>query len=205
MAREGNVTRGISWAITLVVAVVTALVSSVVLAQAKENDDVQYKPKKSSTGAMAGATCTAAGNQNGVFDPGDSITYPGNFTVAPGASADIDDTDGTAGTFIDGKNAKISSDKGGINVTVVGDPINVSGGDGVLNDTVCKSIVASTGISEGSADVGSSSGDAGGSSGDDGPLANVLPRTGGSLLVVLGALAAVGTGLALLRHRAAGR
>ena len=205
MTREGSVRTGILWAVGLALVVVVALLSTATTAQAqipRENDDDQYGSPSESKGPVAEKMCRAAGNQNGVFDAGDSITYPGRFTVAPGASAVIDDTDDTVGTFIDGRNAEISSDDSGVTVAVTGAPINVSGGDGRLDDTVCESIVASTGISTG---LGSTSGDAGGSSAEEGPLVSVLPSTGGSLLVALGALAVVGTGLALLRHRTAGR
>ena len=182
--REGNASPGIVWVVGLALVVVAALLGTATMAQASthtgENDQSQYGLSGESEGPVAGVECRAAGNQNGVFDAGDNIKYAGKFAVTPGASATIDDTDGTTGKFKDGKNAKLSSDGSGITVVVTADPIAVSGGDGVLDDTVCDSIVASTGIT-------------------------ALPTTGGPLLVVLGALAALGTGLALLRHRAAGR
>ena len=229
MRSESRVSTNILWVVGLVLVVVAAVLSTATMAQAqvkkKENDDDQYGSPSGPKGPIKGVECKAAGNNNGVFDAGDTITYPGEFTVAPGASVVIDDEDGTVGTFVDGKNAKISSGKNGITVTLTGSPTNVSGGNGVLNDTVCKSIVASTGIvagpalvasSSSSGDSGPSDGGSGGSdsgsggssndsSGNEGPLARILPETGGPMLVLLGALAAIGTGLTLLRHRSATR
>ncbi len=160
-------------------------------AKGKSADD-QYERQASPAGPAAGASCSFIDSTDGVLHSGDTVTFPGDFSVAPGASVILDDADGTQGTLIDGENATISGDGSNIEITVTGDPVNVSGGNGELSDEVCNSIVATTGVSAGSAD-----------SGRGGVVARVLPNTGGSMLIFYGgALAIAGTGLLLLSRRA---
>lgn len=191
---------GITWTAGVAVAMAFAFVFSTVAgAQSpgmRSMDDAYPEdPSSSAAGAAAGGSCLYVRSSDDLFNKGDAAGYPGAFSVAPGASLVLDDADGSLGTFIDGENAQISERRGGgIAVAVTGNPINVGGGNGELNSTVCDSIVASTGIS-------ALTGGAGGSAG--GAALSVLPDTGGSALVVyLGALTVAAGGLVLLRLRA---
>jgi hypothetical protein len=144
--------------------------------------------------------CLTVGSGDGVFGVGDYVEYEGEFDVASGASVVIDDADGTQGTFIDGVNATITD--GSIRVEATGDPLNVAGGNGVLNDTVCNSIVTSTGISA-DTDAQGEGAVAGASSGSSGGAAlSVLPDTSGPILGYAGALIVAGAGMLLLRYNA---
>jgi hypothetical protein len=140
-------------------------------------------------------------SSDNLLNAGDRVVFPGKFKVAPGASVILDDADGTQSTLVDGRNARISG--GGISVLVTGNPSNVVGGNGVANDSVCNSIVATTGVAAvGGASV-SGSGGASGSGGSSGSeaLVGLLPDTGGeSLLALLAGLASAGTGLLIVQR-----
>jgi len=160
------------------------------VAYAQTPFDTQYGDPAGS-GNSEKMSCSKVVSSDDLLNAGDKVTYPGNFSVSPGSSVVLDDADGTQGTLIDGKNAQISESSGNIVVSVTGDPINVGGGStGALDDTVCHSIVSSTGISSGG-------------SADDpsGLIGGLLPDTGGPLLpfVALGILVLGGTGLLALR------
>jgi hypothetical protein len=162
--------------------------ASMALAQSA-ND--QYGGRQLPSGPAAGLSCIALESSDGLLNAGDSVTFGGNFSVAPGASVVIEDADGTQGLLVDGVNANISEGAGGITIVVTGEPMNVVGGDGVMSDVVCDSIVTTTGIflSAGEAPE------------DEGAILSVLPDTSGPLLIgLLGGLAAVGTGLAIFRR-----
>lgn len=190
------------WAAGIAFAVAAALSCAVALAagaSAQTSADVQYGALQASAGPAAGLSCSALESDDGLLDAGDVVTFPGDFSVASGAAVVLDDADGTQGTLIDGQNARIGAD--GITIEVTGEPINVAGGDGVLNDTVCDSIVATTGV------FGASAGPSGGSSGSE-ALVGLLPDTGGVPFLLLAALAAIGTGVVIvgrLRSARAGR
>lgn len=193
MKRTSLAPSGVGWVAGLAVAVACALLLATV-AQAQSFKD-QYGDPEAPSGDMSGMSCTFVQiqSEDGSFNAGDVVEYPGDFSVSDGASVVIDDSDGTLGTFIDGRNAEISETSDGVRIAATGDPINVSGGDGVLGNMVCDSLVASTGI------FGDPSGK------DDGGILglSVLPDTGGAaILVYLGALSIAGGGLVLLRHRA---
>ena len=189
MRRTDYRSSGVVWAAWLAFALAFALCASVVAAQSAnaQSAEVQYAASEPPEGGAAGTSCGRVVSEDDLLNAGDTVTYPGNFSVASGSSVVLDDADGSIGTLIDGQNAEISGDpRGDIRIVVSGDPINVSGANGVLNDTVCESIVASTGISSGQeADPGG---------------ASVLPFTGGIPLAYLGVLA-LGAGLVLLRRR----
>ena len=197
--RKDNFTApyGIRWvagfAFALAIATVIALTHvSVANAQTqkKSGSDGQYKVLVAPSGPAAGETCSDVddNNGNGLFDAGDLATFPGDFSVASGASVVIDDEDGTQGTFIDGENAEITGENGDIVISVTGQPLNVAGGDGALGTEVCSSIVSTTGIS--------------GGYGSQDVSVSVLPDTGGSMFVLYGSvLVAAGVGLALVRRR----
>lgn len=194
-------------------AVAFALVWATV-AQA-QSFEVQYGDPEAPAGGLAGTSCMYVQSEDGLLNVGDVVEYRGDYSISPGASVVIDDSDGTLGTFIDGRNAEISEGSGGdgIKIAVTGDPTNVSGGDGVLSDKVCNSIVASTGIfgdaPGGGAEgllaglFGDPPGQGSGDAGSSGSLGlSVLPDTGGvAVLLYLGMLSVAGGGLLLLRHR----
>ena len=191
---------GINWILGLAIALAFALIcASVASAQTSssagteslDSADDAYGTPQSDGGAMEDMNCSYIESDDGVLNAGDVVVYPGGFEVVQGASVTLDDADGTVGTLVDGENAQISADADSLTVAVTGDPINVSGGDGVMNDTVCNSIVASTGISGGDA-----------SSSEDAAAEGVLPDTGGPVLsIYLGLLLISVGGLALLRYR----
>jgi len=197
---------GATLAAGLTLAVATALVCATVAGAqvpGAASADEAYPTLEAPSGPVAGTTCLDVSSGDGLLNAGDIVTYPGDFSVAPGASVVIEDADFTQGTLIDGTNAEISELEGGIEIVVTGDPLNVVGGDGVLSDDVCDSIVATTGISGGAGDPAP---DPGGDPSAEGAAAGVLPETGGSLLLVpLGTLLAVmGAGILLPRLRAGG-
>ncbi len=193
MKRIGLAPSGVRWTAGIALAAAFALVWATV-AQA-QSFEVQYGDPEAPAGSLSGTSCVYIQSTDGLLNAGDVVEYRGDFSISPGASVVIDDSDNTLGTFIDGRNAEIPEGSGGdgIRIAVTGDPINVSGGDGVLSDKVCNSIVASTGI------LGDPPGE-----GSGGSLGlSVLPDTGGAaILVYLGMLAIAGGGLVLLRHRA---
>jgi len=209
MKRIGLASSGVGWIAGIALATAFALVWATV-AQA-QSFEVQYGGAEAPAGGLAGTSCIYVQSGDGLLNDGDVVEYRGGYSISSGASVVIDDSDGSLGTFIDGRNAQISEGSGGdgIRIAVTGDPINVSGGDGVLSDRVCNSIVASTGIFGDTSGGGGASllagllGDppGGGSSGSLG--LSVLPDTGGAaVLLYLGMLAVAGGGLVLLRHRA---
>ena len=186
---------GVGWAVGIALAAAFALVGATV-AQA-QSFEVQYGEPEAPAGGLAGTSCTDVQSEDSLLNAGDVVEYRGDYSISSGASVVINDSDGTQGTFIDGRNAEISESSGvsGLRIAVTGDPINVSGSDGVLSDRVCNSIVASTGISGDAPDQGSA-----GSSGVLGLSA--LPDTGGvAVLLYLGMLLVAGAGLVHLRHR----
>ena len=213
MKRIGLASSSGGWIAGIALAAVFALVWATV-AQA-QSFEVQYGSPEAPGGGLAGTACMYVQSEDGLLNSGDVVEYRGDYSISPGASVVIDDSDGTLGTFIDGTNAEISEGGGGdgIKIVVTGDPINVSGGDGVLSDKVCNSIVASTGIFGGAPGGGGAEGllaglfgDAPGegSGGSSGTLGlSVLPDTGGAaVLLYAGMLLVAGGGLVLLRHRA---
>ena len=215
MKRIGIAPSGVGWAAGIALAAAFALVWATV-AQA-QSFEVQYGEPEAPAGGLAGTSCMYVQSEDGLLNAGDVVEYRGNYSISSGASAVIDDSDGTQGTFIDGRNAEISEGSGGdgIRIAVTGDPINVSGGDGVLSEKICNSIVASTGIF-GDASGGGAEGllaglfgdppgeGSSGSEGSSGTLGlSVLPETGGvAVLLYLGMLFVAGGGLIVLRHRA---
>lgn len=208
MKRISVVPSGVRWMAGIALAAAFALVWATV-AQA-QSFEVQYGDPEAPAGSLSGTSCMYVQSTDGLLNAGDVVEYKGDYSIAKGASVVIDDSDDTLGTFIDGRNAEISQGSGGdgIKIAVTGDPINVSGGDNVLSDKVCNSIVASTGIfgSTGSTGIfGDPPGSGGGNSlGLGGSLGlSVLPDTGGvAILLYLGMFLAAGGGLVLLRHRA---
>ena len=209
MKRIGLASSGVGWIAGIGLATAFALVWATV-AQA-QSFEVQYGNPEAPAGGLAGTSCMYVQSEDDLLNAGDVVEYRGDYSISSGASVVIDDSDGTQGTFIDGSNADISEGSGGdgIKIVVTGDPINVSGGDGVLSDKVCNSIVASTGIF-GDAPGGGAEGLLAGLFGDapgegsSGTLGlSVLPDTGGvAVLLYLGMLSVAGGGLIVLRHRA---
>ncbi len=213
MKRIGLASSGVGWTAGIALAVAFALVWATV-AQA-QSFEVQYGDPEAPAGGLAGTSCMYVQSEDGQLNAGDIVEYRGDYSISSGASVVIDDSDDTQGTFIDGRNAEISEGSGadGIKIAVTGDPINVSGGDGVLTNKVCNSIVASTGIvgdaPGGGAEgllaglFGDPPGQGSGSAGSSGSLGlSVLPDTGGvAVLLYLGMLSVAGGGLVLLRHR----
>jgi len=181
----------VRWAAGLALAVAAAL-SCATGAYAQTSAGVQYGPLAAPSGPAAGLSCSSLSSDDGLLNAGDSVVFSGDFSVASGAAVVLDDADGTQGTLIDGQNARIGAD--GITIEVTGDPINVAGGNGVLNDTVCDSLVATTGVSAASEEP-SEGGAAGG-----GPVIGLLPDTGGASFLLLAALAALGTGIVVVRR-----
>ncbi len=180
---------GVSRIVGFALAMVLALVWGTA-AHAQSADD-QYGTPTSPSGPLSGESVSVLNDTDGVANAGDVLLIEGDFTIAEGSSVTLQDADGTQGTLIDGVNAQIV--EGSVRMTLTGDPVNVSGGDGVLG-TDGLTAVASTGIS-------ASSG-GGGSSGVGGVVAGVLPSTGGSLLLLsLGGLAISGAGLVLIGRR----
>jgi hypothetical protein len=193
MKSLGYVPRMARWAAGLAFATAAAL-SCATVAHAQTSAEDQYgQPTAASSGPAAGSQSCGAGNGS-QLGAGDSLVFPGDFSVAPGASVVVEDSDGTRGTLIDGQNASITGGSS-ISVALTGDPTNVSGGDGVLNGGAgCNSVVATTGVSA----VGDAS--VSGSSGSE-SLVGILPDTGGeSLLALLAGLASVGTGLLIVQR-----
>lgn len=168
------------WAAGLALATAFALIWTTA-AHAQQSAGDQYAVLTAASGPAAGLSCSMIqANGDGLLDEGDTVMFPGDFSVASGASVVIDDADGTQGTLIDGDNAQISEGDGSIEIALTGDPINVAGGDGVLSEKVCNSIVATTGVSAAQSD-------------DEGAVALVLPNTGGAMLVLyFGAIAVAG-------------
>jgi hypothetical protein len=73
-----------------------------------------------------------------VVDTGDVLSIAGDFELAASGtvSVTVEDADGTQGTFENGVNADITlQEDGSLLITVTGEPINVAGGDNVLNTT----------------------------------------------------------------------
>jgi hypothetical protein len=220
----GYTPRMARWAAGLAFAAAAAL-SCTTVAHAQTSAEGQYAKPTAPSGPAAGLQSCGAGD-GGQLGAGSTIVFPGDFSIASGASVVVQDADGTQGTLIDGQNASITGN-GGIRVEVTGDPTNVSGGDGVLNGGAgCNSIVATTGVSGngtaggsasfvagtsanatsgGSAGVAGGSGGAAGESSGGGAVVGILPDTGGASFVLLAALAAVGTGLVILQRLRAAR
>ncbi len=210
--RKNDVARlGVGWMAGFALALALALVCAT--GASAQSFRGQYERPTAPSGAAAGMSCTFVESNDDVLNAGDTILYPGDVSVAQGASVILDDADGSQATLIDGQNVEITGTvTGGIRIVVTGDPLNVAGGDGVLNDTVCDSIVASTGISGQAGVFGQTgiSGQAGvfgqaaaqdSSQGVSG-LQGLLPDTGGSMLLVyVVGFALAGTGLILLRRR----
>lgn len=200
---------GSAGALVFAVAIVLALTWTVT-AQA-QSFKAQYGDRVAPSGPAAGAECTSLQSDDGLLNAGDTVSFEGSFTVAPGASLVLEDSDKTQGTLIDGENAEISAgDNGNIELLVTGAPLNPVGGDGVLSSDVCNSVGTTTGIAAAQG-VGFSGGAAegaasGGTASDSSALISVLPDTGGTLLLaLLGGLAFMGAGLAVHRLRVRGR
>ncbi|MEW6636301.1 MAG: hypothetical protein AB1425_05745 [Actinomycetota bacterium] len=198
MIRTSHKLSGVSRISGIVLVLALVLVwASVAQAQSAEDfyEDESGTLLAQPSGPAAGVGCSTIESDDGLLNAGDLIVFPGGFSVAPGASVVLEDADGTQGTLIDGVNAEIAGG-GGISLAVTGDPLNVAGGDGVLSDEVCDSIVTTTGVAGAAGAAGvqaASTGVAG--------VVGVLPSTGGPLIAgLLGALALLGTGLAILRR-----
>lgn len=192
-------------AVTLAIALTYAGIASAQTDPETSGSDGQYAELVAPSGPAASEMCGTIedNNDNGLLDEGDLVTYPGDFSVAQGASVVVDDQDGTQGTFIDGENAEITGENGNIVISATGAPLNVVGGNGELSSMVCNSIVTTTGVSGDSGVEGTS---VSGDSGVQGVSVGVLPDTGGSMFIVYGsALVAAGVGLALVRRRSFGR
>lgn len=153
--------------------------------------EFQYPEIAAPSGPAAGLPCIEIESGGNDLKAGDTLVFPGTFSIASGASVVLEDADGTQGTMIDGENARITEGEGGtIQILLTGAPMNVIGGDEVLSNEVCESIVATTGIS-GRPETGS------------GVTPGILPDTGGVVtLLYLGALVLAGAGIAALRRRA---
>lgn len=203
MRRVSFASIGAIGAVGLALAVVLALTWATV-AQAQSSKDAQYGEPVAPSGPAAGAMCMSVQSDDDLLNAGDTASFEGDFSIAPGASLILEDADGTQGTLIDGENAEISSgDNGNIEVAVTGDPLNVVGGDGVLGADVCNPVVTTTGITDAQG-VGSSAGDAesAGTASGSSAVIGVLPDTGGPLFAaLLVGLAVVGAGLAIAVHR----
>lgn len=175
----------------------------------------QYGEAVAPSGPAAGAMCSGIQSDDDLLNAGDTVSFEGNFSAAPGSSLILEDGDGTQGTLIDGENAEISTtDNGNIEISVTGAPLNAVGGDGVLSSDVCDSVVTTTGISalqgadSGSGASGDGAAEASGDAAASGSSAalGVLPDTGGPVaLALLGGLAVAGAGLAVHRLRTRGR
>lgn len=182
-------------------ALATVLLSSAAIAQQSADD--QYAAPTPPSGPAAEAQCTVSNDTDGVVNVGDVITCAGDFDVSEGASVVLQDTDGTQGTFVDGDNAEIT--EGSLVISVTADPINVAGGNGVLN-TEGLFVIATTGIAAAPTATADASADAdsGSSSGSvaSAVTTGVLPDTGGfALLGVISAVMLTGAGLVGLRNR----
>lgn len=181
-------------AVTLAIALTYVGIANAQTEPQASGSDGQYERLVAPSGPAAGDVCGVVedNNDNGLFDEGDLVAYPGDFSVAPGSSVVIDDEDGTQGTFVDGENAEITGENGNIVISATGNPLNVVGGNGELSAMVCNSVVTTTGVS--------------GDYGDQGTGVSVLPGTGGSMFIIYGSvLVAAGVGLALVRRRSFGR
>jgi cell wall-associated NlpC family hydrolase/peptidoglycan hydrolase CwlO-like protein len=86
-------------------------------------------------------------DKDGVANEGDQLRVEGDYKITPGASVTVEDADGTRGTVIDGVDANIA--EGSIDITLMGTPNNVTGGDGVLETTGTLGLVDTTGIDTG--------------------------------------------------------
>lgn len=182
-------------------ALATVLLSSAAIAQQSADD--QYAAPTPPSGPAAEAQCTVSNDTDGVVNVGDVITCAGDFDVSEGASVVLQDTDGTQGTFVDGDNAEIT--EGSLVISVTADPINVAGGNGVLN-TEGLFVIATTGIAAAptaTAADASADADSGSSSGSvASAVTGVLPDTGGfAILGVISAVMLTGAGLVGLRNR----
>lgn len=126
-------------------ALLFALASVLTLAAAAnaQSADDQYGTPTSPEGPAAGSQCEVQNDTDDVVNEGDVVVCEGDFTVSEGSSVVLQDSDGTQGTFVDGQNAEVSS--GSLIIEVAGDPINVVGGNDVLN-TEGLFVVATTGI-----------------------------------------------------------
>lgn len=225
---------GRSFSVRVALGILLALTLAVVwsgVAHAQSADD-QYDEPVSPLGPAAGAECTSTDQAEGSqVDAGDTLTCEGDFEVADGASAVVQDEDGTQGTFIDGQNAQITA--GSIIIQVTGEPFNEVGGNGVLNSD-CLFIAVTSGISgdpnqidgvvecpaddgaavdeAGDATAADEAGDATAVAGEDSEAQpasatfGVLPATGGPVLLgVLGVASLLGGALvAVRRHRSSG-
>lgn len=224
--REFSFTRQLKFRMimALSIALVAALSWSAV-AQAQSADD-QYDEPVAPSGPAAEAECSVSGDTDGVVNAGDTVVCVGEYVIVEGASVTLEDSDGTQGTFIDGQNAEIT--EGSLIIDVAGDPLNVVGGNEVLN-TEGLFVVATTGISAAEnvvADDGAVAGNNGAvaEAGNNGAVAEaedatasagggseeqptsavvgVLPDTGGPVLLgVLGGAAVLGGGLLAIRRR----
>jgi hypothetical protein len=186
-------------------------------ASAQSADD-QYDEPVSPSGPAAGAECTSTDEaQGGQVDAGDTLVCEGDYEVADGASAVVQDSDGTQGTFVDNENAQIT--EGSIVIQVTGEPMNEVGGNGVLN-TDCLFIAVTTGITgeEGQNDgvvecdavavddtTQTETVQTGGVEAEAQPTSagvSVLPDTGGPVLFgILGSVALLGGVMLAIRRR----
>lgn len=219
--RELSTTRKLTLRMTLALAVAVVVALSWSAVAGAQSADDQYDEPVAPTGPAAEAQCSVSGDTDGVVNSGDVVACAGDYVIAEGASVTLQDSDGTQGTFIDGQNAEIT--EGSIIIAVAGDPLNVVGGNVVLN-TEGLFVVATTGVSAagdgaavdgGAVDDGAAGGgavaeaddataSAGGGS-DAQPasaVVGVLPDTGGPVLFgILGGAALLGGSLLAIRRR----
>lgn len=190
-----------------------------------QSADDQYGQPVAPSGPAAGAQCVVPDDTDGVVGPGDTVICEGDYTVSDGSSVVLQDSDNTQGTFVDGENSEITT--GSLIIEVLGDPLNVAGGNDVLN-TEGLFVVATTGISAaddgGTADDGAvaeagdgeavavaGDGEAVAVAGDSdsepaSALAGVLPDTGGPVLLgILGVTLLLGGGLLAIHRRRSSR
>jgi LPXTG-motif cell wall-anchored protein len=206
--------------LALAIALLAALSWSAV-AHAQSADD-QYDEPAAPSGPAAEAECSVFDDTDGEVNSGDTVVCEGDYVVAEGASVTLEDSDGTQGTFVDGQNAEIT--EGSLIIDVAGDPLNVVGGNEVLN-TEGLFVVATTGISaaddDGGADevvaddgaagdsgAAAEAGDETAAAGEDsgaqpaGASVGVLPDTGGPIVLgLLGVVSLLGGGLLVVRRR----
>lgn len=156
----------------------------------QDSSDFQYDSPSAAEGPMSGDPVEVEGSTGGTFESGSVLLIAGSFSVAPGASVTLEDADGTRATMIEGEGASVV--QRGQELAVSGAPARVSGGDERLGTEGLR-VSSSTGVAaEGVAPPEEEWGSVG---------IAALPATGGPLLLaLLGAVAAVGAGLAIRRY-----
>ncbi|TCJ18869.1 hypothetical protein E0L93_05040 [Rubrobacter taiwanensis] len=183
----------VNYVMVALVFAVAAMLGVAAAAGAQQPAGDQYAAPAPPPGPAEESQCVVPNDTDGIVNAGDVIECEGDFAVTPGASVVLQDGDGTQGTFIDGTNANISA--GSLIIEVTADPINVHGGDGVLN-TEGLFVVSVTGVAPTEAQVPTTEAEAAVLPAD------FLPFTGGlqGILVALSSVAFVSAGLIMLRR-----